>query len=173
MEEEKYTHLTDADLDQLSGIMILGFHMAELAMSQMEHEYARRYDGSKEYQTACKMYGKAYADSVVLDTVVRQLRGDQRCKVGELLKAFQRVKYLMETLTNRTIEARPEDVKASDQFDAVQNNTNYWSYIYCLMSNITKPEDALKIESQMKIFAKSDNISERVINLFKNYNKAV
>lgn len=164
---EQNQRLTDEDLDKLSGLMILGFHIAELACSKMEYEYATRYKG-EQYAAAVKAYGKAYADKLVLDAVKKEVRNDERLKIGELLKAFDNVKVRMEKITNTALDTRSEDASYIEVYDALHNNMNYWCYIYLLMSNLTNGDDFLKIESQIKLLAKGDSISERVISLFED-----
>ena len=164
---EQNQRLTDEDLDKLSGLMILGFHIAELACSKMEYEYATRYKG-EQYADAVKAYGKAYADKLVLDAVKKEVRNDERHKIGDLLNAFESVKIKMEKLTSSALEAREDDASYIEVYDALHNNVNYWSYIYLLMSNFTNGDDFLKIESQIKLLAKGNSVSDRVIKLFDN-----
>lgn len=159
--------LTESDLDVLSGMMVVFFHSAELCCAVMEAHYAKQYHQSKEYQKLCKRFGKAYADSIVNNTVAKLLKGDKRNKIGELINAFNRVKFLMDSINMSAIECRKKDVSVEDIFDSLQNNTNTWCRIYALMSNIDNEEDWLKFESTLKVLGKRrDRVSERILDRF-------
>lgn len=166
------TRISDEDLDVLSGLMSLGFPLAERAMYHMEQEYSFRYHGSKAYQQLALGAGKIFADSVVKDDVIKQLRHDKRNEIGRLLESFKMTQARMDKFTQSIMKDRKDNVNVGDLYDALHANTNYWGYIFLLLSNVKDKEDYIKIESYIKLLAKGNSVSDTVLSLFEGkYNQ--
>lgn len=159
--------LTDDDLDKLAGVVSLGLHLAQSALTKMKHEYSRRYDGSAEYRRVCKTHGKIFADHAVECAIIKSLYGDDRNKVGQIIKAIERVEYLMDALSDSTIQASYKSDGVDDMkiYDIIHNNVEYWEELFLRMSNFTSPDDFIKINSAVKLYAKGDNVSDRIFAL--------
>lgn len=170
MEEQKNPinePLTDADLDALSGIMIIFLHSAERIMQIMELEYERRYRVGKEYRQYVKQAGKIVADMIIKREMKQMVRGDERSQLGKILKVGKDFHHLMGILNKAARNAHKQGVTELETFDAIIHDVNMLCYIYGLITNCSSDDDEIKLLSTLKLLAKGDRVSERVIARLK------
>lgn len=156
--------LSDADLDVLSGMMIIFMHSAEKILQVMENHYFAEYRAGAEYKQLCKQYGKAAVDKAARDQIQHIVRGDERNKLGKILKAAENFHYQMQTLTESAFAAHGEEITDADSMTAIIHDTNVLCYLYALMGNCDGKDDEIKIISTIKAFAKGKRVSENVLN---------
>jgi hypothetical protein len=159
--------LTETDLDVLSGMMIIFLHSAERIIRIIELEYERRYQEGTEYKRLCRLHGKAAVDAMMGAKVKEVIRGDERNKLGKILKAAKEFHLHMETLNESGRKAHRSDVTEWETFDAIIHDVNVLCYMYGLMGNSTTDDDELKILSTLKLLAKGDRVSPRVMARLK------
>ena len=165
--------LTDTDLDVLSGMMVIFLHSAERIIKIMEMEYERRYRAGKEYKQYVKRFGKAKTDELVKQEVRRVVRGDERNQLGKILKAGKDYQRLIEVLNKTARNAHKEGVTEWDSFDAIIHDVNMLCYIYGLIGNCPNDDDEIKLLSTLKLLAKGDRVSPRVLARLKEQVESV
>ena len=165
--------LTDTDLDVLSGMMVIFLHSAERIIEIMELEYERRYRAGKEYKQYVKRFGKAKTDELVRQEVKRVVRGDERNQLGKILKAGKDFHRLIEVLNKTARNAHKEGVTEWDSFDAIIHDVNMLCYIYGLIGNCPSDDDEIKLLSTLKLLAKGDRVSPRVMARLKEQVESV
>lgn len=170
MEEQKNPineSLTDTDLDVLSGMMVIFLHSAERIIEIIELEYERRYRAGKEYKQYIKQLGKAATDEIVKREVKHIVRGDERNQLGRILKAGKDFHRLIEVLNKTARNSHKDGVTEWDSFDAIIHDVNILCYIYGLIGNCPNDDDEIKLLSTLKLMAKGDRVSERVLARLK------
>jgi hypothetical protein len=163
-EEER---LTDTDLDVLSGMLIIFLHSAERIIQLMELEYDQRYRASREYKELCRKHGKLQVDHMLKTKVREIVRGDERHKLGKILKSAKEFHMHMETLNKAGREAHSSNVTELDAFDAIEHDKNFLCYMYALLANCLTDEDELKVLSWVKLIAKGTRVSDRILERLK------
>lgn len=156
--------LSETDLDILSGMMIVFLRAAEKCMQMIELNYEAEYRAGAEYKRYCKMYGKAAVDSRLKDTVRKLVRGDERNKLGQLLKRAKDFHTAMDTLVDSGMKAHNDHCTDVQAFDAIMHDSNFLCYLYALTGNCNGKDDELKILSTIKTFAKEGRVSENLLN---------
>lgn len=159
--------LTDTDLDVLSGMMIIFMHSAERIIQMIEFAYEEQYRAGNDYKYYCKLYGKARADMEVHKQTQKIIRGDERNKLGKILKAAKDFHYHMQALTKSGSEAHREGIADWQAQDAIVHDVNKLCYMYALIGNCPTDEDEIKIMSTIKILAKDNRVSERILERLK------
>lgn len=159
--------LTETDIDVLSGMMIIFLHAAEKCIRTMELHYEAEYRAGKDYKKLCKIYGKPRADQIVKEQTRKVIRGDERNKLGKILKTAEDFHKHMESLTESGMKAHTEDTNDCKTFDAIQHDTNFLCYLYALMGNCIGADDELKIISTIKALAKGTRVADNVLEKFK------
>lgn len=159
--------LSETDIDVLSGMMIIFLKAAEKCMQTMELHYEAEYRAGKEYKAFCKLYGKAATDAVVSKQVRKIMRGDERNKLGLLLKKAGEFHTLMDTLVQRGMESHTDETDDVQTFDAIQHDTNVLCYMYALMGNCTGKDDEIKLLSTVKAMAKNGRVSQSLLDKLK------
>ncbi len=169
MEEVKISEgiLTDDELDVLSGMMIIFMHSFEKLLSMTELHYEAQYRASKEYKQFVRMYGKAYVDNQLKEKVRNIVRGDDRNKLGKVLKAAKEFHREMENLTQSGVASHKEGITDADSLSAIVHDVNFLCYAYALMANTTRDDDEIKILSTLKLLAKGNRVSENLMNKLK------
>ena len=165
--------LTDTDLDVLSGMMVIFLHSAERIIEIMELEYERRYRAGKEYKQYVKRFGKAKTDELVRQEVKRVVRGDERNQLGKLLRIGNDFHKAIEVLNKTARNAHKEGVTEWDSFDAIIHDVNMLCYIYGLIGNCPSDDDEIKLLSTLKLLAKGDRVSPRVMARLKEQVESV
>lgn len=156
--------LSETDLDILSGMMIVFLRAAEKCMQMIELHYEAEYRAGNEYKQYCKLYGKAYVDSVLAAKVQKIIRGDERNKLGQLLKRAKDFHTAMDTLVDSGMKAHNDHCTDVQAFDAIMHDSNFLCYLYALTGNCNGKDDELKILSTIKAFAKDGRVSDNLLN---------
>lgn len=159
--------LSETDIDVLSGMMIIFLHAAEKCIRTMELHYEAEYRAGNDYKKLCKMYGKPQADRILREQTRKVIRGDERNKLGKILRVAEDFHKHMESLTESGMKSHRQDTTDCDAFDAIQHDTNFLCYLYALMGNCIGADDELKIISATKALAKGDRVSENVLEKMK------
>jgi len=160
MDQER---LTQEDIDKLVSMMIIYFNCAERMVQMIELAYDAKYRTGDDYKLLVKRVGKVRANLIVKEQVQKVVRGEERMKIGRLLKLAQELHKTMESLNDIGMEGRREDVTLWDCFGAIREDVNYLCYLYALMANCKNESDSMQILSFVRRLAVDDSISERIL----------
>jgi len=158
--------LTQQDLDQLCGMMIIFLHSAERIVQMIELAYDEQYRNCRDYQKLVKLYGQPNADTIVKASVRKVIRNDERLNLSRLLKIGQDFHKAMERITNEGMKAHAENGSEIANFNAIEHDTNLLCYIYALMANVPDGDD-IKLLSTLKVLAKEQRVSDRILDRLK------
>lgn len=167
MENPIEDQFTDVDFDVLSGMMIIFMNAAERIIQMIELQYELQYRSGNDYKYYCKLYGKAKADEVVKQTVRKIVRGDERNKIGKILKAAKDFHYHMKALNKTATESGPAHKQEWQVQDDIVHDSNILCYMYALIGNCDSDDAEIKIISTLKALAKGHRVSDRIINRLK------
>ena len=156
--------LSRKDADILSGMMVIFMRAAEKCLQMLELNYEAEYRAGEEYKRYCKMYGKAAVDSRLKDTVRKLVRGDERNKLGRLLKIADDFHKAMDCLVESGMCSHSDNCTDVQAFDAIMHDANFLCYLYALTGNCNKEDDEIKIISTVKALAKDTRISDNLLN---------
>lgn len=165
--DPKFEELTDDDLDVLSAHEIIFAHAMKRVVGIIEMAYQRRYQKSKQYNELRKTLGKSAADKIAKNGVHRMYSGDQLYQIGRIIKVAEDLKRMVDNLNEHAIKCHTKDTTEMDAFDAISHDTNLLVYMYGLMGNCNHDDDELKILSTLKLLAKGDRVSPRVLDRLK------
>lgn len=168
-EEIKIPHgtLTREDIDVLSEFMIVFMHAAEKCLQVIELHCQLEYMAGQEYKYYCKQYGKARTDAIVRKQVQKVIRGDERSKLGNIIKKADEFHKSMESLFDTAIKAHDKDRTDADSLNGLMHDVNFLCYCYALMCNCPKDEDEIKLLSTVKAMAKGKQVSDNVLEKLK------
>ncbi len=158
--------LNKHDLDRATALMIIFFHAGERMMRLVEEHYEAEYRAGDDYRKLSKIYGKVQADAIVKKMTREIIRGDERMKLGRILKHIESIHTLMDGVTTTGITVHSDDTTAADSFDALMHDAKQACYISALMTNI-REEDMLKAVSTLKILAKDKNVSHELLEMLE------
>ena len=175
MEEQNplWEPLTDEDIDVLSGMMIIFAHSMERIIDIIELAYEDRYRQGKQYKELCKTLGKAAADNIAHKGIQRMYRQDEAYQIGRILKTAKDLHRMMEVLNGKARKAHSENTTEWQTFDAIIHNTNLLCYMYGLIGNCNGDDDELKLLSFLKVLAKDNRVSRRVLERLREQVEAV
>lgn len=156
--------LTSEDIDVLSGMIIIFLHSAERCLQLIELAKEDDYRIGADYKRYVKLYGKAHIDNIVKKKVKEIVRGEQRLQLGKLLEKGKEFHLMMKKISQAGMVAHREDVTDADAFDAIIHDTNVLCYMYALMGNCLTDEDEMKLISTIKVLAKGNRVSDRIIS---------
>lgn len=159
--------LTEDELDVLSGMFIVFLHSAERILRVMEQHYETIYRQSNDYMKLCKKVGKPRADEILRNETIRVVRGDQKNKIGKILKAAELFKSQMEGLTINAAESHVDGVTFAQSFDALHHDVEFLCRFYAKMVNCNGKNDEVMLDAFITRLAQGDRCSERIINNFK------
>lgn len=157
---------TEKDLDKIYGMMLIFAHAMERCLSLAEMHYAAEYRGSNDYKRLCKAYGKAYAGEIVRRGAHKVISHDKKHKFGEIIAQAKRLYTMMEKVSETAMVSCENNAGLGEAYDALHHDVNFLCKIYALMGNCTGEDDEIKLMSTVKMLAKGDRISERVIDAF-------
>lgn len=163
--------LTNADIDVVSGMMVIFMHAAEKCLQIVENNYFAEYQAGAEYKRLSKQYGKAIVDKVAKQQVKRIVRGDERNKLGKLLRTAELFHQQMESLTETAYKSHDRSMTDGGAMSAIVHDVNYLCLLYALMGNCDGKDDEIKIISTVKAFAKGKRVSEQVLAKFEYLNQ--
>lgn len=160
------------DLDFLANLMLVFFHAGEICIRATEDYFKDRYRASQEYQQLRKKYGKAQADMIVGDEVNRLLRHNEKYQYGKIIKQAEQSKSMMDEVTAISIGSVESEKELTGEemfnaYDYLMKDARWLCKIYSMICNCEKESDIVKIESTIKLLAKGDMASEKVISRFE------
>jgi hypothetical protein len=165
--EIQRSDLTDFDLDVLSNMMIVFFHAGERCLQVCEQHFVKEHRASKDYQKLCKTIGKPAADMFLKDRAHKILQHEVKYRYGEIIRRAEQLKLLMEKVTSAAIACGREDIDSIEAYDYLHNDVNWLCKVYAMITNFTHKDDATKLESTIKLLAKGNLTSDRVIKSFE------
>lgn len=161
------SNLTDFDLDVLSNMMLVFFHAGERCLQVCEQHFVKEHRASKDYQKLCKTIGKPAADMFLKDRAHKILQHEVKYRYGEIIRRAEQLKLLMEKVTSAAIACGREDIDSIEAYDYLHNDVNWLCKVYAMITNFTHKDDATKLESTIKLLAKGNLTSDRVIKSFE------
>ena len=161
------SNLTDFDLDVLSNMMLVFFHAGERCLQVCEQHFVKEHRASKDYQKLCKTIGKPAADMFLKDRAHKILQHEVKYRYGEIIRRAEQLKLLMEKVTSAAIACNREDIDSIEAYDYLHNDVNWLCKVYAMITNFTHKDDATKLESTIKLLAKGNLTSDRVIKSFE------
>jgi hypothetical protein len=165
--EIQRSDLTNYDLDVLTNMMLVFFHAGERCLQVCEQHFVKEHRASKDYQKLCKTIGKPAADMVLKDKAHKLLQHEAKFKYGEIIRRAEQLKSLMDNVTSTAIACTREDVNSIEAYDYLHNDVNWLCKVYAMITNFTHEDDATKLESTIKLLAKGNLTSDRVIKSFE------
>lgn len=159
--------LTELDLDVLSNMMLVFFHAGERCLQVCEQHFVKEHRASKDYQKLCKTIGKPAADMFLKDKAHKLLQHEAKFKYGEIIRRAEQLKLLMDNVTSTAIACTREDVDSIQAYDYLHNDVNWLCKVYAMMTNFINKDDTTKLESTIKLLAKGNLTSDRVIKSFE------
>ena len=159
--------LTDFDLDVLSNMMLVFFHAGERCLQVCEQHFVKEHRASKDYQRLCRTIGKPAADLYLKDKAHKLLQHEAKFKYGEIIRRAEQLKLLMDKVTSTAIACDREDIDSIEAYDYLHNDVNWLCKVYAMITNFTHKDDATKLESTIKLLAKGNLTSDRVIKSFE------
>ena len=165
--EIQRSNLTDFDLDVLSNMMLVFFHAGERCLQVCEQHFVKEHRASKDYQKLCKTIGKPAADMFLKDRAHKILQHEVKYRYGEIIRRAEQLKLLMEKVTSAAIACGREDINSIEAYDYLHNDVNWVCKVYAMITNFTHKDDATKLESTIKLLAKGNLTSDRVIKSFE------
>ena len=159
--------LTEFDLDVLSNMMLVFFHAGERCLQVCEQHFIKEHRASNDYKKLCKTIGKPAADMFLKDKAHKLLQHEAKFKYGEIIRRAEQLKLLMENVTSTAIACTREDINSIEAYDYLHNDVNWLCKVYAMMTNFTHEDDATKLESTIKLLAKGNLTSDRVIKSFE------
>ena len=165
--EIQRSDLTEFDLDVLSNMMLVFFHAGERCLQVCEQHFVKEHRASKDYQKLCKTIGKPAADMFLKDRAHKILQHEVKYRYGEIIRRAEQLKLLMEKVTSAAIACGREDIDSIEAYDYLHNDVNWLCKVYAMITNFTHKDDATKLESTIKLLAKGNLTSDRVIKSFE------
>jgi hypothetical protein len=159
--------LTNYDLDVLSNMMLVFFHAGERCLQVCEQHFVKEHRASKDYQRLCRTIGKPAADLYLKDKAHKLLQHEAKFKYGEIIRRAEQLKLLMDNVTSTAIAYGREDINSIEAYDYLHNDVNWLCKVYAMITNFTHKDDATKLESTIKLLAKGNLTSDRVIKSFE------
>jgi hypothetical protein len=159
--------LTEFDLDVLSNMMLVFFHAGERCLQVCEQHFVKEHRASKDYQRLCRTIGKPAADLYLKDKAHKLLQHEAKFKYGEIIRRAEQLKLLMDNVTSTAIAYGREDINSIEAYDYLHDDVNWLCKVYAMITNFTHKDDATKLESTIKLLAKGNLTSDRVIKSFE------
>lgn len=159
--------LTEFDLDVLSNMMLVFFHAGERCLQVCEQHFVKEHRASKDYQRLCRTIGKPAADLYLKDKAHKLLQHEAKFKYGEIIRRAEQLKLLMDNVTSVAVASTREDINSIEAYDYLHNDVNWLCKVYAMITNFTHKDDATKLESTIKLLAKGNLTSDRVIKSFE------
>lgn len=159
--------LTDFDLDVLSNMMLVFFHAGERCLQVCEQHFVKEHRASKDYQRLCRTIGKPAADLYLKDKAHKLLQHEAKFKYGEIIRRAEQLKLLMDNVTSVAVASTREDINSIEAYDYLHNDVNWLCKVYAMITNFTHKDDATKLESTIRLLAKGNLTSDRVIKSFE------
>ena len=159
--------LTEFDLDVLSNMMLVFFHAGERCLQVCEQHFVKEHRASKDYQRLCRTIGKPAADLYLKDKAHKLLQHEAKFKYGEIIRRAEQLKLLMDNVTSVAVASTREDINSIEAYDYLHNDVNWLCKVYAMITNFTHKNDATKLESTIKLLAKGNLTSDRVIKSFE------
>lgn len=156
--------LTIEDRDNLSADMLVNLHCAERHMTMIELSYVQQIRDTDEYRYLVKKHGKASAEATLFAQTHRILRNDERYQISQLMRHIADVHKDMQRIFNAAMEHGT--LEGYDNMDPLMVEVNRLCYIQNLLRNISD-EDMLKVYSTLKVLAKGDTVSDRILERIK------
>lgn len=152
------------DRDNLSADMLVNLHCAERHMTMIELSYVQEIRDTDEYRYLVKKHGKASAEATLFAQTHRILRNDERYQISQLMRHIGDVHKDMQRIFNAAMEHGT--LNGYDNMDPLMVEVNRLCYIQNLLRNISD-EDMLKVYSTLKVLAKGDTVSDRILERIK------
>ena len=156
--------LTIEDRDNLSADMLVNLHCAERHMTMIELSYVQEIRDTDEYRYLVKKHGKASVEAQAFAKSHRILRNDERYQISQLMRHIGDVHKDMQRIFNAAMEHGT--LNGYDNMDPLMVEVNRLCYIQNLLRNISD-EDMLKVYSTLKVLAKGDTVSDRILERIK------
>ena len=156
--------LTIEDRDNLSADMLVNLHCAERHMTMIELSYVQEIRDTDEYRYLVRKHGKASAEATLFAQTHRILRNDERYQISQLMRHIGDVHKDMQRIFNAAMEHGT--LEGYENMDPLMVEVNLLCYIQNLLRNISD-EDMLKVYSTLKVLAKGDTVSDRILERIK------
>ena len=156
--------LTIEDRDNLSADMLIDLHCAERHMTMIELSFVQQIRDTDEYRYLVKKHGKASAEATLFAQTHRILRNDERYQISQLMRHIGDVHKDMQRIFNAAMEHGT--LNGYDNMDPLMVEVNRLCYIQNLLRSISD-EDMLKVYSTLKVLAKGDTVSDRILERIK------
>ena len=144
--------------------MLVNLHCAERHMTMIELSYVQEIRDTDEYRYLVKKHGKASAEATLFAQTHRILRNDERYQISQLMRHIGDVHKDMQRIFNAAMEHGT--LNGYDNMDPLMVEVNRLCYIQNLLRNISD-EDMLKVYSTLKVLAKGDTVSDRILERIK------
>ena len=162
--EPKEQPLTIEDRDNLSSDLLVDLHAAEKHMQMIELSFVHEIQATENYKRLVKEKGKTNAEVILYAKTHRILRQDDRYRVNQVMQAFAAAHRAMQKIFNAAIENGVED--GYNNMEPLMVETNRLCLVQNLLRNISD-EDMVKAISTIKVLAKADCVSDRIIDRLK------
>jgi hypothetical protein len=160
------------DLDFITNLMLVFFHAGEQCIRLTEDYFKDRYRQSQDYAKLRKKFGKAQADLILGEQVNKILRHNEKYQYGKIIKHAEQLKSMMDEVTAISIGSVESEKELTGEemfnaYDYLMKDARWLCKIYSMICNCEKESDIVKIESTIKLLAKGDMASEKVISRFE------
>ena len=157
---------TQEDLNVYTAMMSIFFHAAELCLTEVEQAYTKQYNDSREYQIMQKKYGKIKAAEMLKGVVNSALRNNDKYRLGKLIGVLRRAEAELQNHTAFSMNCFSSNSKEYIKtFDMLQADAKFVCRLYALIGNVPI-SNVIKVESAIKLLAKENYVSDRVLNSF-------
>ena len=157
--------LTIDDRDNCCAAFVIALKVAERWLQLIELSFIHEVQASDEYKTLRKLYGKAQADTLTAVHTKRILRNDDRYQIKNLLRIGADFHRAMDRIFDGAIEHGAYNMEQN--IDFLQRDTNMMAYVQALMMNVNDKESDLQLLSTLKVLAKGDTVSDRILERIK------
>lgn len=146
-------------------------HATELVINKIQNYYELLVIDSQEYKALAKRVGVAKAKQQAHQATEKQmLTHEEYRNARQLIQKCNDVKYLMDKISDYTMECKRSDVFPNDAvcFDSVEATANYLCRLLLYAFDFQDPAtDTLKLESTAKILAKGKYVQQEIIDKFR------
>lgn len=152
------------DRDNLSADLLVNLHCAERHMQMIELSFVQQIADTDEYRYLVKKYGKASAEATLFAQTRSILRNDERYQISNLMRHIQEVYKDMKRIFKAAMDHGTEE--GYNNMDPLMVEVNRLCYIQNLLRNIPD-EEMIKVYSTLKVLAKGNQVSDRVLERIK------
>lgn len=129
------------------------------------------YKQTKDYKALVKLHGKQRADAIVAHTVHDQLfNHDEMYNTGTILRKVSELKQWLDRLFEVGVAVHPKVPDAAKKeyqlAEELMHDGRLMAWRHAMQCNIPEGDD-LKLDSTLKLLAKDNTVSARIIERLK------